>query len=114
MDVNGDVPQEGGEDGEVHGEEGNRGAAAQNNEVINRYAQMFDEKRAADILGTAQTSFEEMRATREAAGIGNYAPFADKDEWELAEWLINNVNQRATDEFLKLPIVSNNKTSLRR
>ncbi|KAF8548376.1 hypothetical protein OG21DRAFT_1387473, partial [Imleria badia] len=33
-----------------------------------------------------------------------YSPFADKGEWELAEWLINNTNQQAMDEFLKLSI----------
>ena len=33
-------------------------------------------------------------------------PFASKDEWALTMWLLNNVGQKATDQFLKLPIVS--------
>ena len=30
------------------------------------------------------------------------APFADNDKWELARWLIKNVTQGATEEFLKM------------
>jgi hypothetical protein len=33
-------------------------------------------------------------------------PFRDNDEWELAKWLIKHVGHTATQEFLKLPIVS--------
>ena len=32
--------------------------------------------------------------------------FSSQDEWDLAKWLINNANQKATDKYLKLPIVS--------
>ena len=35
-------------------------------------------------------------------------PFASKDEWSLTMWLLKNVGQKATDQFLKLPIVSDN------
>lgn len=35
-----------------------------------------------------------------------YAPFQDRNEWELAQWLIKNVGQTQTEAFLKLPIVS--------
>ena len=45
---------------------------------------------------------EEQRVKSESP----WAPFADKDEWELAKWLVKNVNQRATEEFLKMPGVS--------
>ncbi|KAI9453445.1 hypothetical protein HD554DRAFT_2031914 [Boletus coccyginus] len=38
---------------------------------------------------------------------GTYVPFADYDEWELAQWLIKTINQHATDKFLKLPITKN-------
>ena len=31
-------------------------------------------------------------------------PFEDEEEWQLAEWLIQNVSQRQMDNFLKLPI----------
>ena len=39
-------------------------------------------------------------------GDDPWAPFKDKEEWELAQWLITNVGQNATDKYLKLPIVS--------
>ncbi len=35
-----------------------------------------------------------------------WGPFADEDEWQLAEWLLKNVGQMQADAFLKLPIVS--------
>jgi hypothetical protein len=34
-----------------------------------------------------------------------YAPFDNKQEWELGQWLIKNVGQAQTEAFLKLPIV---------
>ncbi|KAF7363212.1 hypothetical protein MVEN_00674000 [Mycena venus] len=33
-------------------------------------------------------------------------PFRDNDEWQLAKWLIKHVGHTATEEFLKLPIIS--------
>jgi hypothetical protein len=39
-----------------------------------------------------------------------WAPFGDQDEWELARWLAQNVGQKQTDDFLKLPIVSDHHT----
>ena len=33
-------------------------------------------------------------------------PFASEQEWALAKWLLNNVGQKSTDEFLSLPIIS--------
>lgn len=71
-----------------------------------RFAQEFSEKPAAEVIGHEQTPFERMKGHQEATGGGPYAPFADHEEWALAQWLIKNVNQRATEEFLKLPIVS--------
>ncbi|KAF8207692.1 hypothetical protein K438DRAFT_1755126 [Mycena galopus ATCC 62051] len=32
-------------------------------------------------------------------------PFADEEEWELAKWLIKNVDHNQADVFLKLPII---------
>ena len=71
-----------------------------------RYAREFDEGRTADILGSAQTMFESMKDLQEASERGAYAPFTDRSEWELADWLVKNTNQGATDKFLKLAIVS--------
>ena len=30
--------------------------------------------------------------------------FASKEEWDLTKWLVKNVGQKSTDEFLKLQI----------
>ena len=54
----------------------------------------------------AKSYFEEIRARQEKMGEDLWAPFDDQEEWELAQWLMLNVGQNATDKFLKLPIVS--------
>lgn len=56
--------------------------------------------------GQSQSYFEKVRDEQKTRGEDPWAPFEDKDEWELAQWLIQNVGQNATDKFLKLPIVS--------
>lgn len=61
---------------------------------------------SAESLGQGQTVFEQMHAEQAAAGASPYAPFLDRDEWDLANWLSKNVSQTATDSYLKLPIVS--------
>ena len=63
-------------------------------------------KAAADILGIDATPFKHIKKHQEESGEGAYFPFADCEEWELTQWLIKNSNQCATEEFLKLPIVS--------
>lgn len=78
----------------------------QDRQDFQRYAQVFEEHATAEVLGWAKTAFEKMEDFQNASGGGVYAPFKDREEWELAEWLIRNVNQRATEEFLKLSIVS--------
>jgi len=72
-----------------------------------RYAEEYP-RRVADILGMGKTEFEEVREEQIEMGFENNpcAPFEDKDEWELARWLMKQVSQTATEEFLKLPIVS--------
>lgn len=71
-----------------------------------RFAQEFFSHPIADVLGCDTTSFERLKMVQDGAGKGPYTPFADRDEWELAQWLVKNANQRMTEEFLKLPIVS--------
>jgi hypothetical protein len=72
-----------------------------------RYAEEYP-GRFADILGTGKTKFEEVREEQIQMGFEDNpcAPFDDKEEWELARWLAKQVSQTATEEFLKLPIVS--------
>lgn len=53
-----------------------------------------------------KTKFETLLEQQAADGKQPWEPFASKDEWQLATWLMANVGQTATDEYLKLPIVS--------
>jgi hypothetical protein len=41
----------------------------------------------------------------DVGGKSPWEPFASKEEWALAGWLMKNVGQKSTDEYLKLPIV---------
>ncbi|KAI6011644.1 hypothetical protein EDC04DRAFT_2958726 [Pisolithus marmoratus] len=72
---------------------------------ISHYACEYDEGPVADILGKGQTAFEKMRRVQDGFGGSTYSPFEDREDWELAQWLIGNVNQWAADEFLKLQVV---------
>ena len=60
---------------------------------------------AADILGQTETKFECLHSDQALQGINPYSPFTDSEEWELVRWLMKNVGQNKTDDFLKLPIV---------
>ena len=60
----------------------------------------------ANPIGYQMTRFEMLREEAKTNGKQPWEPFSSQDEWELARWLINNVNQKATDKYLKLPMVS--------
>ncbi|KAI6016622.1 hypothetical protein BKA83DRAFT_4473351 [Pisolithus microcarpus] len=38
-----------------------------------------------------QTAFENMREVQDGFGGSAYSPFEDREDWELAQWLINNL-----------------------
>lgn len=63
---------------------------------------------AAEILGTGKTEFETIRASQKASDSPDncWAPFHDSEEWELAEWLVQETTQKARDRYLKMNIVS--------
>ncbi|KAG2031754.1 hypothetical protein BDR03DRAFT_840265, partial [Suillus americanus] len=48
--------------------------------------------------------FERYRTYQEEEGEDPWSPFEDVEEWDLAQWLVKNLGQTRTDEFLKLPI----------
>ena len=54
----------------------------------------------------SKTRFEEWFENQKEEEKIPWDPFASEEEWALSVWLIKNVGQRSTDEFLKLPIVS--------
>lgn len=70
-----------------------------------RWAREFP-GRAGEVLGESKTVYEEIRENQEAMKESPYAPFIDDEEWDLARWLMKNVNQTATEEFLKMKGVS--------
>lgn len=74
--------------------------------VTQRFVRSYPRlQRAGEALAEGATQFEKLHEQREKAGLGHWAPFESQHEYELAEWLLRNVNQRATEEFLRLPIV---------
>jgi hypothetical protein len=61
----------------------------------------------------SKTRFEEWLEIQEGEGKKPWDPFASKEEWALAGWMIKNVGQKSTDEFLKLKIVCEVDVSFR-
>ena len=62
---------------------------------------------AGSILRQAKTFFEEIRDRKVAASETNFAPFANREEWELASFLIRSgLSQESIEDYLTLPIVS--------
>ncbi|GLB44066.1 putative zn-finger domain-containing protein [Lyophyllum shimeji] len=61
------------------------------------------EWKAGAAWGMGISEFEKIRDQLDKEGTP-LGPFADTDEWELAEWLIKNVGQKQTDSYLKLNI----------
>ncbi|KAJ7429562.1 hypothetical protein B0H11DRAFT_1944597 [Mycena galericulata] len=61
---------------------------------------------AGATYGKAKTSFEMIRDDEILKGGMVLGPFHDDDEWQLAKWLIKNVGHTATEEFLKLSMIS--------
>ncbi|KAJ6629828.1 hypothetical protein B0H10DRAFT_1743319, partial [Mycena sp. CBHHK59/15] len=53
-----------------------------------------------------KTAFELIRNNEILTPGTVLGPFRDDDEWQLAKWLIKHVGHTATEEFLKLPIIS--------
>ncbi|KAG1892025.1 hypothetical protein F4604DRAFT_1875493 [Suillus subluteus] len=64
-------------------------------------------------LHKGETNFERYRTYQEEEGEDPWSPFENaeisltREEWDLAHWLVKNLGQTQTDEFLKLPITQN-------
>ena len=52
-----------------------------------------------------ETKFKKARRDQKRYRLPPWDPFANIGEWQLAQWQLNNVGQKATDSFLNLPIV---------
>ena len=72
------------------------------------YAEDYNPENVAHILRKSKSAFETLKEDQNNAGLGEkpWAPFEDKGEWELAQFLIKEVSQTAANKYLKLPIVS--------
>ena len=64
----------------------------------------------SNLTGTG-SRFEKIRHRQQLAGKAPWDPFVDKEEWELAQWLVESgVSQRNIDKFLKLEKVNRART----
>ncbi|KAI6026017.1 hypothetical protein EDC04DRAFT_2551937, partial [Pisolithus marmoratus] len=57
------------------------------------------------------TIFKSLEEVEIAHKLSMWGPFHDKEEWELAHFLMKNIGQTKMDEFLKLDIVHNSSMS---
>jgi hypothetical protein len=73
--------------------------------AFNRYVEAWPGDAGLGIR-KSRTQFEEWLKIQESEGKNPWEPFASKDEWALAEWLLKNVGQKSINNFLKLKIVS--------
>ncbi|KAI0694129.1 hypothetical protein BC835DRAFT_1415509 [Cytidiella melzeri] len=59
------------------------------------------------ILRESPTAFEHIQDSNILKVGEAFGPFKDKEEWDLAAWMLKNIGHTAGDEFLKLPIIQN-------
>ena len=57
-------------------------------------------------VGQEKTKFQLIYERQLEEGQNMYSPFANDQEWELAQWLSRRVGQKGIDEYLKLSMVS--------
>jgi hypothetical protein len=75
------APAERGEDAHEPLEEHKKG----DEPLFSCFAEEFSINAAADVLGIDATPFKHMMKHQEESGEGTYAPFAGREEWELAQ-----------------------------
>ena len=68
---------------------------------ICRYVEDYG-RSAGHIYGEGQSQFVKWREAQKKVGHASWSPYNELDEWDLSQWLIHNVGQNATDEYLKL------------
>ena len=62
---------------------------------------------AGQPIGSSQTTFETMRNQQHKGQLGDYGPFMNQADWDLATWLMDSgASQTDIDKFLKLDVVS--------
>lgn len=53
-----------------------------------------------------ETMFEKLQEEQERRGESRWGKFANKDEWELAKWMVKRLTQNKMEELLRLRAVS--------
>lgn len=56
-------------------------------------------------IRNAKPAFARTRQANLQAGEAPWSPFGDKDEWEFASWILQNLGHRQIDDLLKLDFV---------
>ncbi|KAK6983973.1 hypothetical protein R3P38DRAFT_3456241 [Favolaschia claudopus] len=86
--------------------------------TFTRTVESFPDNRAGEPVTQSKTKFQKTYEDQQRTGESKYTPFNHwgfifngGDEWDLARWLSKNVNQTATDEYLKLGITQKSKLS---
>lgn len=80
--------------------------------VVEEYPET-DGLKPGHVYGRVQTTFETEKKKRDEAGLSSWSPFKDREEWELAQWLLKSgLSQTAIDRFLKLRIVSHSNDTM--
>ena len=66
----------------------------------------YPDPTVGNVLRQAKTFFEDIHERKSVAGQSNFAPFANREEWELARFLVRSgLSQEAIQDYLTLPIV---------
>ena len=73
--------------------------------IPKRYVEEYP-GRAGEALRQEKTQFEIVQEKHHLEGKTPWELFASREEWGLVEWLMKNVGQKSTDDYLQLPIVS--------
>jgi hypothetical protein len=73
--------------------------------TVNRFIESYPGD-AGQGIRKSKTQFENWYENQKDEQKIPWDPFASEEEWALSVWLMKNVGQKSTDEFLKLPIVS--------
>lgn len=71
-----------------------------------RFVQDFPKSRQAGVPIDSELNGTMFDKAKAELGDSPWYPFENEEDWQLAEWLSKRVGQNAIDEFLKLPIVS--------
>lgn len=72
-----------------------------------RFHRYFAETaKAGEVLRQSETMFEKWEREDRAAAREPWSPFASRDEWYLTRFMVKNLGQNATEEFLHLGLVS--------